>query len=1146
MKRTHYIALTLSLFLFGFITCGSLTGQNRAEDQQPVVNILKSDLQGLTMQISFPEPKFRKTEQKESGFFCLEIPGCYPSGTPGLPDLPLWNRMIEMPAGAVVTTEIANVVSIPLKIPAKFSGQELIPVQFPEIKSEDSKNEFVRDKVTYSLNEWFDYGLVRVMDEGIMRNARIGRLSVSPVVYHPQLRQLKYVRSVTIHISFSATSQDPVAWKRSFASPFYDPSSFTLNGQIFSLGPLTSGPAGYLILSDSMFMQTLQPFIEWKRKKGFKVTEVYKGSPGVGNTTSSMKAFLKNIWDASTPANPAPAYLLIVGDVQQIPAFSGTTGSHVTDLYYAEYTGDIYPELEYGRFSATTTQQLQAQINKTLVVEQFGMPSSGYLQYGLLVAGNDAGHAPVWANGQMNYAQNEYIQPGNGMQPQTFLYPTSSGQVSQIFQRFNEGVSIVNYSAHGSSSGWTDPAFTSTDVNTLTNIGRYPTVISNACETNRFTISQCFGESLLRAENKGAVGHIGASDLSYWDEDYYFSVGMKSIVLNPSYLASGLGFYDRLFHTHNEPYSQWGVTQGGLIQSGNMAVTQAGVSVDYYWEIYHLLGDPSLMPYLGIPASPSVTFQSVLPTGLTQITIQTDPYLYVALSANGVLHGAGVANSSGILNLQITPITQPVNALLVVTGQNRVPIFDTIHFITPNGPFVLADSISMRDQGGNGNQIIEAGEPILLDVRARNFTGFSSGNLTVKLQCADPYVSLTDSIQTGSALGGLSSAFFPSAFGFQISLFVPDQHLVTGTIRIEDGANVWQSPFSFIINSPVINILDIMMTDQSGNKNGLIEPGENFEFRVKIRNNGHAGIQSLSVNLNQSSSLIQLFIPVITMPAFLPGQTYEVFFAAGMQNTSIPKGSYVKLDISSSKNGYSDQLTLYRMINRLDEGFETGNYSSFPWILNGNQPWYTTTDQPFEGFTCSRSGVIPDQAATSLEVQIPVLSRDSIYFVYKVSSEEDYDFLIFSINQKISAKWSGQQLNWTMVSFPVDSGLTTFKWSYEKDYGTTEGQDCAWLDYILFPATSLFSGINKGNLPPFRLAVSPNPSAGDFSIKLISEKETEGNLMVFNAVGVLVSQHVVRSNREEIHLDFKNLPSGYYVITLDTPEGSVSKKLIKF
>ncbi|MDR3339127.1 MAG: hypothetical protein LBT25_03355, partial [Candidatus Symbiothrix sp.] len=89
--------------------------------------------------------------------------------------------------------------------------------------------------------------------------------------------------------------------------------------------------------------------------------------------------------------------------------------------------------------------------------------------------------------------------------------------------------------------------------------------------------------------------YIGASYYTYWSEDFWWAVGFKTVTLNPSYNSVHLGAYDRMFHTHNEPQSEWCNMQGQLMIGGNLAVQESTSSRKlYYWEIYHLMGDPSL------------------------------------------------------------------------------------------------------------------------------------------------------------------------------------------------------------------------------------------------------------------------------------------------------------------------------------------------------------------------------------------------------------------------------------------------------------------------------------------------------------------------------------------------------------------------
>ena len=87
---------------------------------------------------------------------------------------------------------------------------------------------------------------------------------------------------------------------------------------------------------------------------------------------------------------------------------------------------------------------------------------------------------------------------------------------------------------------------------------------------------------MLRAEDKGAVGYIGGSNNTYWDEDYWWAVGSTSnITANPTYAGTGLAIYDRWIHENGESQSDWFFTQGQVIHSGNLAVTQAGGSEQY-------------------------------------------------------------------------------------------------------------------------------------------------------------------------------------------------------------------------------------------------------------------------------------------------------------------------------------------------------------------------------------------------------------------------------------------------------------------------------------------------------------------------------------------------------------------------------------
>ena len=137
-------------------------------------------------------------------------------------------------------------------------------------------------------------------------------------------------------------------------------------------------------------------------------------------------------------------------------------------------------------------------------------------------------------------------------------------------------------------------------------------IVANCCLTNFFNQRVCLGEAFLRrANNAGAVAYIGGTNSTYWKEDFYWSVGLRTNISNnmsTNYNSSKLGVYDRLFHTHSEAFADYAITAGAMPFFGCMTVQNASSSYlsgdaattkKYYWEIYELMGDPTMMPWLG-------------------------------------------------------------------------------------------------------------------------------------------------------------------------------------------------------------------------------------------------------------------------------------------------------------------------------------------------------------------------------------------------------------------------------------------------------------------------------------------------------------------------------------------------------------------
>ncbi|MBK7214011.1 MAG: M28 family peptidase [Bacteroidales bacterium] len=168
----------------------------------------------------------------------------------------------------------------------------------------------------------------------------------------------------------------------------------------------------------------------------------------------------------------------------------------------------------------------------------------------------------------------------------------------------------------------------------------------------------------------------------------------------------------------------------------------------------------------------------------------------------------------------------------------------------------------------------------------------------------------------------------------------------------------------------------------------------------------------------------------------------------GFQSLRASKAGYAtvlqSIDVTAEDTIYNFQLQ-----ESPAWSFETGSYEA-SWTFSGNAPWTISTETPYDGLYCSKSGTIGHSQSTEMSVQLNITSPGTISFFRKVSSESGYDYLKFYIDNVQQAQWSGT-VAWGEVNYTVTAGLHTFKWTYSKDGSAVAGSDCAWVDFIIFP-----------------------------------------------------------------------------------------------
>jgi len=920
MKKTILISI---LTLIGITLLANINSINLSSSSTEL-ELLRSDNNSLQMKLNMEEIISFNVTTDEGTFSQISIEGFTHSSVIGTPKLPIIRKIISVPYGAKISAKAINYGTMKYKLVDFGINSPLMPAQLPVPKSADpSETVFSYEPKAYSKNQYTSNKLISVEELGIMRGVRLFVLEISPIQYNPVEGSILVLNNIEIEVDFVGGDHAQTQWERSSTySPYFEATfanSIINYSHIQGRDQITQYPIKYVIISDPMFQAQLQPFIEWKTEKGFEVIEAYTDEPNVGNTTTSIKSFLQDLYDAGTPEDPAPSFVLFVGDVAQIPAWSGSTGSHITDLNYVKLDGtDYVADMYYGRFSANNTTELQPQIDKTLEYERYEMPDPSYLGEVVMIAGMDASHGNTWGNGQINYGTTYYFNAAHGILSHTYLYPNSGSNSANIIQNVSDGVGYINYTAHGSSTSWADPSFTIANINSLQNVSKYCLAVGNCCLTNKFEVYTCFGEAWLRAENKGAIGYIGGTNSTYWDEDFWWGVGAGTITSNPTYETTGQGVYDGLFHDHGEDFTDWYTTTAGMIFNGNLAVTEGGSGmINYYWEIYSIMGDPSLTAYLGVPQENLATYPDVIFLGLDNIQITAEPYSYVSLTMDGVIHGNGLIDESGVISLDFEAFTTPGMAKLVITRQNYEPIITDIEVIPSGGPYVIVSSFEVQD---DNNNIPEYNEIITLNVTFENVGIDDATNVSALLSTDDDYVTITSANTNIGNIGANTSVTIYDAFEIEVANNIPDQHQIAFNIEIT-GQETWNSTIFITFNAPLLEAGAMEIVDSGGD--GILDPGETATILIPILNAGNVTSEDIIAELTSASpDLITIIEGTVNMSGLGIGEDDIASFEIEVADDAT-LGTIATLVLMVNSGGYNSAFPYYPSIGLIMEDFET-------------------------------------------------------------------------------------------------------------------------------------------------------------------------------------------------------------------------------
>ena len=437
------------------------------------------------------------------------------------PELPKISRSIQIPGNAGFEARVISVRSRDEKTriaPSKgiISRQDEpcnVPYVFGEI---------------YSRNTFYPEKIIEFGNPYLLRNKRGVVLNIYPFACNPQKGILRIYEEIDIEVRFTgAKNKHKQSAHKYYRNPYFDAiySYHFLNYRYlnnYQDYTALEDRGKMLVICYDDFMDEILPLVYFKNNRGLETDTVSMSV--IGSTAEDIEDYIQNYYDTDSSLT----FVLLVGDHTQVPSLIFNGGG--SDPSFALVSGsDNYPDIIVGRFSAETEAQVETMVERTIQYEN--MTEQEWFHGGMGIASDDG-----TGNGDDNEYDWEHLRNirtdllNYHYTSVAELYEGSQGGEdapgdptdAMVGAEVNDGVSVINYTGHGSITRWSTSGFSSSDVNVLTNTGKLPFIFSVACVNGDFTDNTCFGESWIRATDNttgmptGAIGFYGSSINQDW------------------------------------------------------------------------------------------------------------------------------------------------------------------------------------------------------------------------------------------------------------------------------------------------------------------------------------------------------------------------------------------------------------------------------------------------------------------------------------------------------------------------------------------------------------------------------------------------------------------------------------------------------
>ncbi len=622
----------------------------------------------------------------------------------------------------------------------------------------------------------------------------------------------------------------------------------------------------------------------------------------------------------------------------------------------------------------------------------------------------------------------------------------------------DEGTLYQDYEFQVDADGGTPPYYYDFDKNYLLTTGTEDFPMVNAQDispsnTNNGVAYQDLGFdfpfygssfSQVRVSVDGFIYFEDLLDWPYQVYDYFHFTKNKIIApfMTDLFLSENAG--DGMWYEGNDTTAIFRWKASIASESGMLSDLNFAVQLFASGRIFFYYGNNAFMPVdwiSGVSGGDNVYYQltefnndlSIPPNKVCKFTNQSIPS-FLQISPAGMISGMPTQNYDNF----------PLRVR--VRDANNFYATKSLTFSTDGAVYLNIEDFTALNQ--NSEPFIGYGDTIRLSMTMKNLGNYNVSGVEMQIHSDDPYIELLDSTEYLGDFGPLGEITFNNIFTFVVANDVPNNYPFTiGTTVIDSQSNEWEDQLEFSAFAPVLVSTGISVLDGG---NGSLDPGETTDIAVEIKNIGFAAAENIQVLCSSSDPFITVNQEEASISSLGANEYETITFNVSVADDALQGYVSTFNFMISADQGYENSTFAGLVIGVSYEGFESGDLSFLPWETYGDTSWFVVEEGAYEGNYVAKSGDMVDNEQSSLQLHASFITDGEVSFAHKVSSELNYDYLKFYIDGSLQESWSGE-LGWEVSEYPLDAGVHILKWVYTKDYSVSQGEDCAWIDFINLP-----------------------------------------------------------------------------------------------